>query len=553
MPQDGSYNYQYPPGTPGVPDQTIESEAYNTFLDDLVNNDLNIPRPVHRGGTGANNAVDAMTTLGGELASQLVSNFDSHVWRPGSFRAPTSASGSPIAGHAFTGIAYSFDPLQVPALNQNVVIHARDWSDINKPGRIYIREKKAGVWDAWKGEDRIIVSATPPNLANIPDGGLWWDTDNGILYISYNDGNSTAWVQVVAVPYVDTELFVKKEGDTMLGLLTLSGDPVGELDAVPKRYAAPLDALAYSGMQINGSMEVSQENGTTGTNVSGGYACDGWRFVRVGTMSCTAAQVDNPAVFNGFPKFLAIGIATAQASLGAGDAIFVEHNIEGFRTARLAWSFLSPKPITIGFWSANQIAGVYSVAVRNAAGNRSYATTYTQAVAGVAQYNVITIPGDTVGSYNVNNLTGIAIYFTLAAGSSFIAPSANTWYAAGYIAAPGQINGVATTSGSLRITGVVVLPGIHAPTAAQSPLIMRPYDQELVTCQRYYQKFNVLTHSTAWSTTANQMTLSPVMRAAPTVSLDTSGAWAAFDAHTVYQSGPAVGPTGSMLTADARL
>ena len=38
-----------------------------------------------------------------------------------------------------------------------------------------------------------------------------------------------------------------------------------------------------------------------------------------------------------------------------------------------------------------------------------------------------------------------------------------------------------------RITGVVVLPGIEAPSAARSPLIMRPYDQELLTCQRYWQ------------------------------------------------------------------
>ena len=56
------------------------------------------------------------------------------------------------------------------------------------------------------------------------------------------------------------------------------------------------------------------------------------------------------------------------------------------------------------------------------------------------------------------------------------------------LAAPGQVNGVAATTDFFRLTGVVVLPGIEAPTAAQSPLIMRPYDQELMTCKRYYQK-----------------------------------------------------------------
>ena len=263
---------------------------------DLVNNDLNIPRPVHRGGTGANNAAEAMATLGGELASQSVSNFDSHLWVPGSFRSLASATGSPIAGHAFTGIVYSSDAPQTPPLNQNVILHARDLSDGSKPGRIYIREKKAGVWDTWRGEDRIVVSPTPPSLAITPDGGLWWDNENGILYILYNDGNSTAWVQVTAVPFVDVEAFVKKSGDTMLGLLTLSGPPTVNLHAATKQYVdggvdgvtgglnskAGLDALAYSGMQVNGSMEVSQELGLnvdaiaiTGTPRHG---CDVWKI-----------------------------------------------------------------------------------------------------------------------------------------------------------------------------------------------------------------------------------------------------------------------------------
>src|SRR3954463_15965741 len=33
-------------------------------------------------------------------------------------------------------------------------------------------------------------------------------------------------------------------------------------------YAAPFDALAYSGMQINGSMEVSQENTTSAVTLA---------------------------------------------------------------------------------------------------------------------------------------------------------------------------------------------------------------------------------------------------------------------------------------------
>jgi hypothetical protein len=50
------------------------------------------------------------------------------------------------------------------------------------------------------------------------------------------------------------------------------------------------------------------------------------------------------------------------------------------------------------------------------------------------------------------------------------------------------VNAVAATSDSFRLTGLVVLPGIEAPSAARSPFIMRSFDQELVVCQRYYEK-----------------------------------------------------------------
>jgi hypothetical protein len=55
--------YSVPPGTDGVPNTTISSTAYNRFVHD-VETDLNTPRPVIAGGTGANNAADARTNLG---------------------------------------------------------------------------------------------------------------------------------------------------------------------------------------------------------------------------------------------------------------------------------------------------------------------------------------------------------------------------------------------------------------------------------------------------------------------------------------------------------
>ena len=83
MPRDGLQQYAPPPGTNGITNYTIESTKYNGFVAD-VTQDLNLPRPIVAGGTGANNAHDAMIALSGETPMQgPVTNYDSISVRAG--------------------------------------------------------------------------------------------------------------------------------------------------------------------------------------------------------------------------------------------------------------------------------------------------------------------------------------------------------------------------------------------------------------------------------------------------------------------------------------
>jgi hypothetical protein len=283
-------------------------------------------------------------------------------------------------------------------------------------------------------------------------------------------------------------------------------------------YAAPFDAMAFSGLQINGGMEVSQELGAVATSTANQFVCDLYQNSYGGTMVTSAAQNVSGAMFPGFPNFLGVSVSTAQASMGASDLAGITHKIEGTRFARLGWGTTSAQPITVSFWSAHHRTGLYSGSIRNGAGSRSYAFTYTQAVADVPQYNTITIPGDTAGTWAIDNSIGAQVVFTLACGSTNTAPSANAWLAGNYIAAPGQINAVAATTDAFRLTSVTVLPGNEAPTAARSPFVMRPYDQELFQCLRYYERHNQIIYRSVggnyfWLPTRVQK------RAAPTVSV----------------------------------
>jgi hypothetical protein len=99
-------------------------------------------------------------------------------------------------------------------------------------------------------------------------------------------------------------------------------------------YAAPFDAMAYGGLQINGGMEVSQERGTGFTSVVGSYICDGWKMSYGAAMVLNGQQTVSSLA--GFPTFLVVSVPTAQASLGAGDFAIIFQPIEGCRCARLS-------------------------------------------------------------------------------------------------------------------------------------------------------------------------------------------------------------------------
>jgi hypothetical protein len=257
-------------------------------------------------------------------------------------------------------------------------------------------------------------------------------------------------------------------------------------------YAAPFDAMAYNGMQVNGAMEVSQELGTASTVGMGGpYVVDGWRLVNNATPVVSASQVADapPGLTNSVKIVVATGGAMASA-----DQIMLANYIEGYRIARLAWGTANAQPLSIAFWSKIHRPGTYSGSIGNGPNNRFYSFNFTQNVADAWECKTVTIPGDTLGGgvWTGGNTLGFKVAFVMAAGTAHTAP-ANAWVTgAGLNGASGTINGAAATTDTFQITGLIVLPGLELPSAAQSPFIMRPYDQELLTCQRYLQRRNFI-------------------------------------------------------------
>jgi hypothetical protein len=219
-------------------------------------------------------------------------------------------------------------------------------------------------------------------------------------------------------------------------------------------------------------------------------------------------------------------VGTANASPAASDYLQIVQYIEGYRIARLAFGTATARPITLAFWVKAHRTGTYSGSISNNASGgaaRFYTFTFTLSVADTWEYKTVTIPGDVTGTWQTTNVSGLVLSVCIMSGSTYLG-TPNVWGSTSYVGATGQINGVAATSDVFYITGVVVLPGTQAPTAAQSPLIMRPYDQELMTCFRYWRRFNLGSagYKNAGNTTGVFYAMTP-MRSTPTISVLSSG------------------------------
>lgn len=284
-----------------------------------------------------------------------------------------------------------------------------------------------------------------------------------------------------------------------------SGTATNKETARSSIWAAPFDALAYNGMQVNGSMEVSQENGTSSvsfpTGVQDKYIVDGWKFTKSGTSVLTGQQVA-PSLA-GYTSAIRITVGTAQASIGS-DYVVLRHPIEGYRMSRAGWGAAGAAPITVGFWAKMPVTGTYGVALYNSAFNSSATGTFTINSANTYEWKTVTFSGVTTGTWLKTN--GVGGVFDIAIASGAQTP-----------------NAVANTSYVTEITGVVVLPGLELPPQERAPFIMRPFTHELLTCSRYYQKIQRMM-TLAFNTTGvvGVLNWSPPMRSTPTISTATA-------------------------------
>ena len=229
--------YSRPTGIDAVANNTIDSGKYNSNVAD-VEADLNLPRPIVAGGTGASNAHDALVNLGAEFAHQVVTNYDTFPFESGSFASLPGATSSPDgaspATNSYMGIAVKYDA-------SNITLEARKVTGPT-PGQKYTRQSSAGVWSAWV-----------PQAGNAAD-------------------------------------FVKLAGDTMTGNLVIAGSVNPSLTL--NRTASGAGAAVAGYVAGNPRWRIELGDGTTESGGNTGSLFSVSRFSDAG------AFIDSPFVIN---------------------------------------------------------------------------------------------------------------------------------------------------------------------------------------------------------------------------------------------------------------
>ena len=281
----------------------------------------------------------------------------------------------------------------------------------------------------------------------------------------------------------------------------------------------PAGAGKAKNLIINGDMQIAQRATSASASVSNlNYlTVDRFRFQDHGsptgvyTMSQTA---DHP---DGFSKGLKFATTTAD-TMAAGDATYVDYQIESQDLQQLAYGTSSAKSLTLSFHVKGTITGTYVVWFYSPDTLKALTKTYTISAQNVWEKKTITIPGDTATALGNDVEAGLLIRWILGTGTDYTSGTAySTWNALAlspianrYVGQTANV--LATTSDNFNLAGVQLELGDEA-----TDFEYRSVAEQLFLCQRYFKKHGYTMYGGRYSSSSGfvQHQHVPEMRAIP--------------------------------------
>jgi hypothetical protein len=242
----------------------------------------------------------------------------------------------------------------------------------------------------------------------------------------------------------------------------------------------------FRNLIINGAMQIAQRSSSVASLTAGGYnTADRWHC-EINTIGTWTQSVENDApTGSGFRKSLKMLCTTADASLAAGDFLFLNQRLEGQNLQQIAKGTSSAKQLTLSFWVKANVTGTYVVEFFDIDNSRSISQSYTVNASATWEKKTITISADTTGVFDNDNSNSFQLNWWLGAGSTYNSGTLQTIWGSRTTAniATGVTNLAAATNNYWQVTGVQLEVGSTA-----TEFEFKPINVELLQCQRYYIK-----------------------------------------------------------------
>jgi hypothetical protein len=228
-------------------------------------------------------------------------------------------------------------------------------------------------------------------------------------------------------------------------------------------------------------MVIDQRNaGASVTNIAGNvYSLDRWSGY--GDQASKYTMQQSTTAPTGFINSLKVTSSSAY-TVGSSEFFILQQKVEGLNCTDLGWGTASATTVTLSFKVYSSLTGTFGGSILNYDNSRSYPFSYTVSSANTWTNISITVAGDTSGTWLTTNGVGIQIVWGLGAGAT-VSGTAGSWSGNAYYSATGAVSVVGTSGATFYITGVQLEVGSSA-----TGFEYRQYGQELVLCQRYYQK-----------------------------------------------------------------
>ena len=240
-------------------------------------------------------------------------------------------------------------------------------------------------------------------------------------------------------------------------------------------------------MIINGAMNICQRFAkNTANNINNAthtYHVDRFKAYESTNGILQAEWIDTDAPPN-FHYSLFYHPATTDTSISDNQFAFISQVIELENIRHLGYGGSYAKTCTLSFWVKSNLTGTYTISLINDdTNNRQFVTEYTIDSANTWERKVITIPGETGGTWNTN---GLRIAWTLTSGANRQTTTVGSWFddSTARYATNKQVSGfMSNTGNSFKLSGVQFEVGNYATDFEH-----RSYGEELSLCQRYFYK-----------------------------------------------------------------